>query len=56
VGPARARNLIMAFGSLEAIADQKPEAVAERARVPLEVAQRVLDKLNSPDLGEEKEE
>lgn len=56
VGPARARNLIMAFGSLEAIADQKPEAVAERARVPLEVAQRVLDKLNSPDPGDGKEE
>lgn len=49
VGPARARNLIMAFGSLEALAEQKAESVAERARLPLEVARRVIDRLNSPD-------
>jgi excinuclease ABC subunit C len=50
IGPARARNLIMAFGSLEAIASQKAEAVAERARLPLDIAQRLLEKLNSPDI------
>ncbi len=51
IGPARARNLMMAFGSLEGIAAQNAESVAERARLPLDLAHRLLETLNAEDLG-----
>ena len=41
IGPARRRALLQAFGSVAALADADPATIAERARVPLGVAEKV---------------
>jgi excinuclease ABC subunit C len=45
VGPARRAALLKAFGSVEALREASPEAIAERARVPLPLARRVSEGL-----------
>jgi len=45
VGPARRRALLTAFGSVAELAQAEPAAIAERARVPLPVAERVVQHL-----------
>jgi len=45
VGPARRAALLKAFGSVEALRDAAPEAIAERAHVPLALARRVAEGL-----------
>jgi excinuclease ABC subunit C len=51
VGPARARNIIKAFGSVQALRSAAVEAVAEKAGIPYDVAARVKEALDAPDTG-----
>jgi excinuclease ABC subunit C len=46
VGPARRAALLKAFGSVDALRDAAPEAIAERAGVPLALARRVTSSLS----------
>ena len=46
IGPERAKRVMQAFGSVEAILPLSPEELAKGARIPLPVAERVLHKLN----------
>jgi len=46
VGPVRRAALLKAFGSVEALRDASPEAIAERAGVPLPLARRVSEQLS----------
>ena len=45
VGPARRAALLKAFGSVAALGEATPEAIAARAGVPLALARRVTDHL-----------
>jgi excinuclease ABC subunit C len=45
VGPERARELITAFGSMEALMAAEPQFVAEKSGIPYSVAQRVKETL-----------
>jgi excinuclease ABC subunit C len=45
VGPARRAALLKAFGSVDALREATPEAIAERTRVPLPLARRVAESL-----------
>ena len=45
VGPARRAALLKAFGSVDALREASPEAIAERAHVPLPLARRVAEGL-----------
>ena len=45
VGPARRAALLKAFGSIQALREASPEEIAARARVPLEVARRLIERL-----------
>jgi excinuclease ABC subunit C len=47
VGPARRRALLTAFGSVAELAAADPTAIAERARVPLAVAEKVVAHLRA---------
>jgi excinuclease ABC subunit C len=47
VGPARRRALLTAFGSVAELAAADAPAIAERARVPLPVAERVVAHLRT---------
>jgi len=44
IGPKRLKAIWQAFGSLEEIAVAKAEEIAERAKVPLEVAEKVWER------------
>ena len=46
VGPARRAALLKAFGSIDALREAAPEAIAERAQVPLTLARRVTAELS----------
>jgi len=43
VGPARAKKILTAFGSITALRSAAAEAVAERAGIPYEVAVKVKE-------------
>jgi excinuclease ABC subunit C len=45
VGPTRRAQLLKAFGSVDALREAAPEAIAERAHVPLVLARRVAEGL-----------
>jgi excinuclease ABC subunit C len=47
VGPARRAALLKAFGSVAALRDAEPEAVAREARIPRPLAERVLATLRA---------
>ena len=47
VGPVRRAALLGAFGSITALRAAAPEDAAERARVPLDVARRVIEHLRA---------
>ena len=46
IGPARAKALINAFGSVEAIAAAEPAAIAEKGKIAIKLAELVKGKLN----------
>ena len=46
VGPARRAAMLKEFGSVDALRDATPEAIAERAHVPLSLARRVSGSLS----------
>jgi excinuclease ABC subunit C len=46
VGPARRAALLKEFGSVDALREATPEAIAERTRVPLPLARRVAESLS----------
>ena len=45
IGPERSRRIMQAFGSVEAILSRPAEEIAKEAKVPLAVAERILNKL-----------
>jgi excinuclease ABC subunit C len=45
VGPARRAALLKAFGSVDALREASPEAIAELAHVPITLARRVSEAL-----------
>jgi excinuclease ABC subunit C len=47
IGPARAKKLMVSYGSIEAIAQSRAEEVAERGGLPLSLAERVVDRLRA---------
>ena len=49
IGPARRRALLSAFGSVAALAEADPATIAERARVPMGVAEKVAQYLAGPE-------
>ena len=46
VGPERSKRIMQTYGSVEAILSLSPEELAKGAKIPLNVAERVLRKLN----------
>ena len=53
IGPQRLKAIWQAFGSLEEIAAAESVEIAERAKVPLAVAEKVRDRARSVGGGEQ---
>ncbi|MCK4813729.1 MAG: excinuclease ABC subunit C [Candidatus Marinimicrobia bacterium] len=54
IGETRRKYLLTAFGSIQNILKENPQTIAEKAHIPLKLAETILITLRKPDLDEKK--
>ncbi len=54
IGEIRRKHLLTAFGSVQNILKENPQIIAEKAHIPLKLAETILTTLRKPNLDEKK--